>query len=524
MTSILLGEEAKVAKMKQKLINKMPVKEETRTFLSFSRENLNISQSDLEQGFNKHRFRRNKSTILSIAALTIALLCLGLELWKLRYSIMNKREIDELKRDVESLKHRLLEEDLLDELKAFEEKLYAQESNDEDEDPTEGDIDNVDYDSNYDDDAFSSHDYSLDYTPPTYGARPSDFPDFSSTISPVPSPSELQESSDQAMMELLAAVRKAEVKHDQELKKNVKENHRKIEEEYLLEQRTKKAPENKSQELKNNAKRKRDLLNSENATNFMLEIMASKHKRSVDRNNMTKIIAGGPAAERSFEQKSTEEVENMSTEAQSRHPPKKYYTRSFSESVRTFSSIEKQNSNVRNTERQPKKSARRLRKNSRTSRAIIAAHYGADKGKLSKKDAEHFGNGRVRHFDTVFKAWSPSDWVDNLKMNQHFEMKENGSLVVHQDGMYLVYAQIYYIDDRNEAGFHLKVNNQAILQCSVVNHHARTGTQSCFSAQVTFLNKNDILVLQEASDSSRFALLEAEKTFLGLVKLGEKPR
>lgn len=58
------------------------------------------------------------------------------------------------------------------------------------------------------------------------------------------------------------------------------------------------------------------------------------------------------------------------------------------------------------------------------------------------------------------------------------------------------------------------------------NHASRgsTGTQSCFSAQLTLLHKNDVLVLQEASDSSRFTLLEAEKTFLGLVRLGEKPR
>lgn len=123
MISVLSDEDSKVARMKQKLINDVHVKEETRSFLSFFRENLNISQSDLEQGFNKHRFRPNRNTILSVTALLIALLCLGLESWRFHCSLVNAREIEELKRSVESLKHRFLEEDLLDELKAFEEQV-----------------------------------------------------------------------------------------------------------------------------------------------------------------------------------------------------------------------------------------------------------------------------------------------------------------------------------------------------------------------------------------------------------------
>lgn len=123
MTSVLPKGETKVAKMKQKLMTDVHVKEETRSFLSFSRENLSISQSDLEQGFNKHRFRPNRNTILSVAALTIAFLCLGLETWKLHCSLVNTREIEELKRDVESLKHRFLEENILDELRALEKQV-----------------------------------------------------------------------------------------------------------------------------------------------------------------------------------------------------------------------------------------------------------------------------------------------------------------------------------------------------------------------------------------------------------------
>lgn len=124
MTTVLSDEDGGNAmKLKQKLLNRSNVKEETRSFLNFSRENLSISQADLERGFNKQRFRPNKYTVLSTAALLIALLCFALETWKLRCSLVNSREIEELKRDVKSLKHRFLQQDLLDELKAFEEQV-----------------------------------------------------------------------------------------------------------------------------------------------------------------------------------------------------------------------------------------------------------------------------------------------------------------------------------------------------------------------------------------------------------------
>lgn len=142
MTSVLPDGQKNVGRMKQKPQNQKGQKdagrEETRSFLSFSRENLSLSNSDLEQGFNKKRFRVRKHTLLSILALVLALICFGIEVWKVKYVVENTkefeiwkvkwvvenaREIEILKRDVDSLKHTLLEKDLLDELKAFEEKV-----------------------------------------------------------------------------------------------------------------------------------------------------------------------------------------------------------------------------------------------------------------------------------------------------------------------------------------------------------------------------------------------------------------
>ncbi|XP_043261328.1 uncharacterized protein LOC122402527 [Colletes gigas] len=528
MTTVLPEGETKVAKIKQKLMNDVHMKEETRSFLRFSRENLSISQSELEQGFNKHRFRPNRNTILSVAALVIAFLCLGLETWRLRCSLVNAGEIQELKRDVDSLKHRFLEEDLLDGLRAFEEQLYKGDSSDDDSADGEMDIDNTEYDTDdyTDDDSSSSHDYLLDYhTPSTYSARSSDIPDSLSTIAPVPTPPE--PSSDKAMMgllELLEAVRETEARHRQELKKNVRENHKNDEKERHLEERAKKVTEDKVEAQKNNTKQKRDVPSADNSRDRLLEWRAFfKRKRSIGehKHGSRRLIASGSSSRESSEDKTVGDKHDTSVDVRGRHPPKKYYTHSVLDDVRGSLVADGNDSEGRSVERQSKKSPRRLRKNLHGSRQILAAHYGADKHLIGRRRNDT-GSSRVRHEDRVFKAWRASDWVEGLRMDQHFDMKDNGSLVISKDGLYLVYAQIHYMDEHFEAGFHLEVNNRPILQCMNYNSgRDKDFSQSCFSAQVTRLNKNDILVLKEVGSSSRYALLEAEKSFLGLVRLGD---
>lgn len=117
MTSTLPEEDSKAAKMKQRLMSNGHVKEEKRSFLNFSRENLSVSHSDLEQGFNRSRQRPSRNMILNVSALMISILCLGLVSWKLS---SNAREIEQLKRDVNNLK-RFLELDLINEIKTLKE-------------------------------------------------------------------------------------------------------------------------------------------------------------------------------------------------------------------------------------------------------------------------------------------------------------------------------------------------------------------------------------------------------------------
>ncbi|XP_029049778.2 protein eiger isoform X1 [Osmia bicornis bicornis] len=518
MTSMLPEEGIKITRMKEKLMNDVHGKEESRSFLSFSRENLSISQSELEKGFNKYRFRPTRHTILSIAALSIALLCLALESWKFHWTMVNAREIEELKRSVENLKHRFLEKDLLDEVKVFEEQLYAEESDDDgdgddddddndndndgdDNDPGDLDIDNADYDSNYDDVNLSSHDYSLDYhTGPTYGARPSDFPDSLSTIAPVPSPPEA--ASNKAMIKWLTAMRKYEMKHSREGHSH---------------DRTKKLLKEKSDDRKNNTKEKRDVLDRGNAKNFLIDWkMNLKRKRSIEEGSASEksVIINH---NRTFLPKdfSHLSVTNSSSAVEfkilSVRPvrPKKYY-----------SSVKSVSDNRKRSLRKLRKNLGRSRKNVDAPQQIFAVHYGGDKNAVTIND-EHTGNGRIRHADQAFTSWKANDWVNDLGMNNHFNLSKNGSVVVYKSGLYLAYAQIVYTDRHDEVGFHLLVNNEPILQCLIDNSGtSHIHSQSCFSAQVTRLNKDDVVQLKEIS-SPKFVLFNKENSFFGLVKLGE---
>lgn len=168
---------------------------------------------------------------------------------------------------------------------AFCSQLYTEEFNDDDnedddEDPNEADIDNGDYDSNYDDDdAFSSRDYSQ----PTFGARPSDFPDSSSTIAPVPSPPEI--TADKTILKWAAATvaaYKAEAKQSQE--SSQKRNHR-----TASHQERKKILDEKSDSRENNTKQKRDVLDDiddDVLDDLLLNWRTNlKRKRSIDREN-----------------------------------------------------------------------------------------------------------------------------------------------------------------------------------------------------------------------------------------------
>lgn len=101
----------------------------------------------------------------------------------------------------------------------------------------------------------------------------------------------------------------------------------------------------------------------------------------------------------------------------------------------------------------------------RAPKQVFAVHYEADSTLFSNED-EHTGNGRAKHNAGVFKAWRPSSWVQEFNTNNHFTLND-GRVTVHEPGLYLAYAQIHYLDEHDENGFHMLVNGRPIFQCMV---------------------------------------------------------
>ncbi|XP_046475487.1 uncharacterized protein egr isoform X1 [Neodiprion pinetum] len=158
------------------------------------------------------------------------------------------------------------------------------------------------------------------------------------------------------------------------------------------------------------------------------------------------------------------------------------------------------------------------RRHLRGSRQIIAAHYSADSSLFTGED-EHVGNGKGKHGQGIFKAWRATRWMNDLGMNGHFTLAD-GQLTIQETGLYLIYAQIHYLDRHDENGFRVLVNNESILQCMVYSPGTEHKSRSCFSAQAALLQAGDRVVLKDVGEE-RYTLFQHDKSFFGLVKLGE---
>lgn len=166
-----------------------------------------------------------------------------------------------------------------------------------------------------------------------------------------------------------------------------------------------------------------------------------------------------------------------------------------------------------------RKKSQIVRRNLRSSRNIFAANYEADM-MMFHHDDEHTGNGRAKHNEGIFKAWRSSDWMDSLGMNRYFTLSRDGKLTVHESGVYLVYAQIHYLDEHDENGFHMLVDGTPILQCMVYSPGTGHKSRSCYSSQVTYLKSGNRIVIKDVGPA-RYTLFQRDKSFFGLTKLGD---
>ncbi|XP_025837416.1 protein eiger [Agrilus planipennis] len=164
----------------------------------------------------------------------------------------------------------------------------------------------------------------------------------------------------------------------------------------------------------------------------------------------------------------------------------------------------------------------RHRNNNLESLQQAIVHFSGDTSKYVVGKHENFrGNGHLRHPNQIFADWKESDWVKPLGMNEKFDFM-NGYLKIKENGLYFVYAQIYYLDEHDTNGFHVHKNRDAILQCTVMTHTVSTVTKgnTCYTAGVEYLREGDEISIRDVG-SHRYSLFEPGKSFFGVIKLGD---
>ncbi|XP_066595826.1 uncharacterized protein egr [Prorops nasuta] len=561
----------------------MEGREESRAFLSFSRENLSmLTRTDMakKQYPMKSRLwiRPSCPTILAVVSFVLALLSLSLVICLLQYSIDNTQEMKKLRREIDFLKSRVLTNDVTNALKAFDRVLNMKEPS------SEVDTDDTDYESNYEDEEEEEESALQDYDdyqlPSSYRYKPSEAVNPEGVIiSGSADPTKGLKLQNPQLDEALAILRNNQKSQDPNDKKAPNKQGEKSSEDNRKENFEKSSEPSTEGPVKGRTKFKRDARDNtgsklistpESSVQLSLDDYNEEFGSVYNDNDQSSIqvqenrkkwrIRSGLVAPTSESYEDVEYERTMSEDQESssswnhsqRHPPKKYLNRSRSvplplargtgQSLKEITTPRESTRKILNSKESHRRGPRLFqnrsmilertsdkkellhhgvtRRHLRAPRQIYAAHYGAD-STLFTNDDEHTGNGRARHNEGVFKAWRPSDWVSDLGMQRHFSIKPDGRLTVHEAGIYLVYAQIHYLDEHDENGFHLLVNGRPIMQCMVYSPGTGHKSRSCFSAQVTALHAGDKLVLKDVGPA-RYTLFQHDKSFFGLAKLGEQ--
>ncbi|ODN01895.1 Ectodysplasin-A [Orchesella cincta] len=154
----------------------------------------------------------------------------------------------------------------------------------------------------------------------------------------------------------------------------------------------------------------------------------------------------------------------------------------------------------------------------------VAAHYVADVSNFTTSHRHYEGNGRLRNADGIFASWKPSDWMETKSADEekNFVLNKNGVLTVKKSGLYYVYAQIHYLDEHDINGYIVQVNTTPFLQCTTMTETNNAGSKSnsCFTAGITHLKENDRLIVKDI-EANRYSIFKPEKSFFGLMKIGE---
>jgi len=150
---------------------------------------------------------------------------------------------------------------------------------------------------------------------------------------------------------------------------------------------------------------------------------------------------------------------------------------------------------------------------------LLAAHYVGDTTSYNSTSHVHYyGNNILYHPHGIFKDWVPSMWMVELNTYRHFPMYSNGKLSIQMPGIYLVYAQIYYVATHEKCGFHIKHNGDEVAQCMIMSAGRAVKRNTCYTSVTLHLHKQDLLWISEV-EGFRNTSFKSSHSFFGLIQL-----
>ncbi|XP_050497242.1 protein eiger isoform X1 [Diabrotica virgifera virgifera] len=161
-------------------------------------------------------------------------------------------------------------------------------------------------------------------------------------------------------------------------------------------------------------------------------------------------------------------------------------------------------------------------KRRRPLKPLASVHFNGDTSSyVYGQHSNYLGNGHLRHPQSRFIDWKAANWVHSLGMDSHFTLN-NGYLTIKDSGLYLVYSQVYYLDEHDVTGYRVLKNDQMIFQCTNTIHSAERKLKghTCFTGGVEHFSANDKLSIEDITEGM-LSKFETGKSFFGVIKLGD---
>lgn len=161
----------------------------------------------------------------------------------------------------------------------------------------------------------------------------------------------------------------------------------------------------------------------------------------------------------------------------------------------------------------------------------IAAHFVANTSRPEHRRHphryHHDGFGRHQHEEGLYADWTASAWLQDLGLDEHFDVSDS-QIAIKTPGLYLVYAQVNYANEKEENGFWVVRNggvNELLCYVSVSSADGATRANTCFTAGVLSLAKGDRLAVRDLAGGRYRVLDHSGRSFVGLVNLSTcKPK